>query len=272
MLPFDFGAGLGHYVTAFAISPVDPAYWYVATNVGRLYRSTDSGASWSLSASTGPQSHYFYGTALEPSLTDRDVCYVGGNGYSGPAVYKTTDGGITFTAMGTGLPSTLVLGLALTPDETLYAAAESGPYVWNEGAGAWQDLYGTEAPLTTYWDVESVSALGVVRFATYGRGIWDYTIPGPAAVEAAAPSSGFALFPNPAGQEVTVRFSAGAASSTLELFDVAGRLLGPARAVSAGETRIDLRDWVGRDLPQGVYLMRARNGGGATVRQLRITG
>ena len=33
-----------------------------------------------------------------------------------------------------------------------------------------------EAPITIYWDVEAVQP-NVVRFATYGRGIWEYSVP-----------------------------------------------------------------------------------------------
>lgn len=277
MLPFDFGAGLGHYVTAFAISSADPSRWYVATNAGRLYYSTNAGAGWSQSATVGPQSHYFYGTAIETSPTDPLTCYVGGNGYSNPAVWKTTDGGATFTSMGTGLPPTMVYGLALAADGGLYAAAESGPYFWD--GSDWNDIHGTEAPLTTYWDVEYVPALDKLRFATYGRGIWDYTIAGPTAVEPSAHAAvplRLEVRPNPAQGETSLHFRLPAlGEATLELFDVAGRLLRPAERFTpsgpVGDLPLELRDGNGRSLAAGVYLVRLTSSGHAVVAQVHVT-
>ena len=50
------------------------------------------------------------------------------SGYGGPAVYKTTDGGVTWQEMDQGLPPTLVLGLAFDDPvrQNLYAAADAG--------------------------------------------------------------------------------------------------------------------------------------------------
>lgn len=192
-LPQDFSNGSNDTVTALAISPADHSYWYAATQAGRLWYSWTSGASWTLSASAGPAAHYFYGNDLLCSPGNSLVCYVAGSGYSGPAVYRTVDGGITWTPMSTGLPSTLVFSLAFDnpTDQNLYAAAEAGPYRYS--AGSWTSILGSEPPLTPYWDVEGVSALGVMRYATYGRGIWDYHIPGavlrPDAALAAAASA-----------------------------------------------------------------------------------
>jgi hypothetical protein len=38
---------------------------------------------------------------------------------------------------------------------------------------------GVEAPITLYWSVEAVPGLPLMRFGTYGRGIWDYSIEDP---------------------------------------------------------------------------------------------
>jgi hypothetical protein len=40
--------------------------------------------------------------------------------------------------------------------------------------GAWYDITAAGAPLTTYWSVEAIPGSDVMRFATYGRGLWDY--------------------------------------------------------------------------------------------------
>lgn len=173
MLPHDFGPA-GDSVTAFAISPADPSRWYAGTANGRLWHSRDGGRTW---ASEGALDFLFVSDVL-PSPTDPDVCYVAGSGYSdGTPVYRTLDGGTTWEPHAEGLPQTLVraLGFDDPSRQTLYAATNAGPFRYDEASGAWSNILGTQAPLTTYMDVEGVPAEGVVRFATYGRGIWDFS-------------------------------------------------------------------------------------------------
>jgi hypothetical protein len=173
----DFSAGHGDYLSALAISRVDQHYWYAASSQGRLWYSHDNGMTWTESASQGPGAHYFYGSSLLASTTTPTTCYVGGAGYSGPAAYKTTDGGVTWKEMGDGLPSTLVQGLAFDDPvkQNLYAATDAGPFVFNAATSKWQSLVSGNAPPNGYWAVEGVPAQAAVRFATYGRGIWDYS-------------------------------------------------------------------------------------------------
>jgi photosystem II stability/assembly factor-like uncharacterized protein len=175
-MPQDFSANSGDYLTALGISHVDQNYWYAASAQGRLWYSHNRGATWTLSSSLGPAAHYFYGTALLPSTTSSTTCFVGGSGYSGPAVYKTTDGGVTWQEMGEGLPSTLVLGLAFDDpsSQNLYAAADAGAFVFDPASAAWKSLVAKNAPIQSYWSVEGIPAQSAVRFGTYGKGIWDY--------------------------------------------------------------------------------------------------
>lgn len=177
-LPQNFSGGGNNndYVTALAISRVNTNYWYAATEQGWLWYSHNQGATWTRSASQGPAAHYFYGTALLCSPTSAITCYVGGSGYSGPAVYRTTDGGVTWQEMGNGLPSTLVLGLAFDDPvkQNLYAAADAGAFVFEPAAATWKSIVTENAPRQTFWSVEGVPSLPAMRFGTYGKGIWDY--------------------------------------------------------------------------------------------------
>ena len=175
-MPQDFSGGDGDYLTALAISHADSSYWYAASSQGRLWYSRNRGATWALSASQGPEAHYFYGTTMLCSPTSATTCYVGGSGYSGPAVYKTTDGGATWQEMGEGLPSTLVLELAFDDPvkQNLYAAADAGAFVFDPVTETWKSVVTRNSPLQDFWSVEGVPGLHAVRFGTYGKGIWDY--------------------------------------------------------------------------------------------------
>lgn len=279
-LPQNFAVSGASYVAAFGMSPADHQRWYVVTNNGRFWSSTDAGGSWSLSPDIGPESHYFYGTAILPSPTDPLTCYAGGAGYSGPGVYKTTDGGAQWAPMSESLPSTLVFGLAFdnATDQNVYAATEAGPYAYRGSPSAWEYIGGTEAPITTYWDVEGVAELGIVRFASYGRGIWDYTIPGPASVDQLPMPSGATIrvHPNPTAGDATIEYAlnSGEGPLRIELFDVMGRRLAIFREDPApqgsGSFTVDLRAAASGPLAAGRYLARLSRGTAVAVERVQL--
>ncbi|MCB9779627.1 MAG: hypothetical protein H6742_13770 [Alphaproteobacteria bacterium] len=172
----DFALYDYEFLSAFALAPSDPSRGYATTSYGRLFTSDDGGVTWTESRDTGPYSHYFHGTALVIDPDDPDTAWIGGSGYDGDAVYRTTDGGETWQGWGDGLPSTLVTDLALATDgsKRLFAAAETAAYVRGGDSTEWVDITGLDAPITTYWSVEAVQSEHTMRFGTYGRGIWDY--------------------------------------------------------------------------------------------------
>ncbi len=266
------------YASALAFSPADPDYWYVATNNGLLWHSHDAGASWA-QAGHGPSQHYFYGTALVASPHDRDVAYVGGSGYEGHPVWRTTNGGLDWEGVGTGLPSTLVYGLVIGGEnlDMLFAATEAGPYACSLADMQWENIGGTEAPLHLYWCVEWVPEINVARFGTYCRGIWDYEAPTYADVDDSTPSTpvgglGLRLSPNPASDRLSVQFrTAEAGEQRIELFDLNGRRLAEIaqERFLAGdhEVGVDLRDL---RLENGTYFVRRIGPGGTAVKRIQI--
>ncbi len=175
----DFLVGGANYLTAIDFAPSDPQRVYAANDRGRLFFSTDHGVTWTNSASIGPDPHYFYGTAIDVNPDDALEAVVGGSGYSGPAVFRTTNGGATWQAESAGLPPTLVYDLAWAADGggDLYAATETGAWRWRRSTGQWTSIAHDRTPITIYWSVEAVPSANVMRFGTYGRGIWDYHLP-----------------------------------------------------------------------------------------------
>ena len=164
-------------ISAMAFSPLTNHQWYVSTEDGKFYFSLSNGESFTETSSfTGPGSHYFYGSTILPSPVDDKRIYIGGSGYSNPAVYLSTDGGETFSSFDDGLPNTLVYELVSLPDESMiFAATAVGPYFYSNDEGQWEDMAGEGAPDQTYWTVDYIPEIYTVRFGTYGRGIWDYT-------------------------------------------------------------------------------------------------
>jgi hypothetical protein len=174
----DFGIVNGEFLTEMVFSPVNSLRTYAVSNTGRMWRSFNRGIDWFQAATTGPGGQYFYGAALLASGLDLDTVYVGGSGYSNPPVWRSTDGGNTYLPWSEGLPPTLVYCLAEAPDGsgTLYCGTETGAYERQAGAPAWTDITQDDAPVTTYWSAEAVPSANVIRFGTYGRGIWDFAV------------------------------------------------------------------------------------------------
>ncbi len=260
----NFAVDGASYVTALSIAPSDHSRWIATTNNGRLWYSSDSGSTWTQSTDTGPSSHYFYGTGVEHSDTNPLEAWISGSGYSGPAVYRTLDGGISWTAMSDGLPSTLAFEIVFESPggDVLYTATENGPYRFEPSAELWQYIGGTEAPLTTYWCVEAVPSIGVIRFGTYGRGIWDYDASGSTGLpedEAPLMAERLSSFPNPFNPHTTLSFAlAEAGPVRLSIFDPDGRrvrVLVDGRRL-AGEQQITWNglDDQGHSCGSGVYL------------------
>ncbi len=177
-------------ISAIGTTTADADRYYVATEDGAFFYSTDQGDNWTKSASfTGPTAYYLYGNAILTSKMNADVVYYGGSGYSGSGFYRSTDGGATFTALTNGLPATLISDLAFSQNEQfIFAATDAGPYVFVVASNQWyslQDGVGTTTtpPYVTYTSVEFVPASNTVRFATYGRGVWDLVLSTPLPVE-----------------------------------------------------------------------------------------
>lgn len=221
---YDFGAA----ISALTYSPANTNYRYVMNDNAKFFVSTNKGQTWFDKGQNGlPQGHYFYGNALLCSPTNRNRVYIGGSGYSNPGVYKTTSGGNSFTPMAAGLPSTLVYGLACTPDESLiFAATESGPYVYKQADTMWYYLGGTHAPDELFWSVEYIPSLHTVRFGTYGRGIWDFVLDESmyVATENVISATQTTLYPNPAKDILYIKQENSSIKNvSLQLFNAAGQ-------------------------------------------------
>lgn len=178
-LPQDFSSDGRDYVSALAIAPSDHDLWYAATFGGHLWYSRDHGATWTESAATRDTRPNNSITDLVVSTDDPFTCFAGGSGYGTPPVLVTHDGGASWSPLSEGLPSTLVWSLAFDSPttQTLYAATHAGPFVLNTASATWQSLLGGSAPFVPYYSVEGVPSAHLIRFGTFGRGVWDYVPP-----------------------------------------------------------------------------------------------
>lgn len=257
----------GGTISAIAVAPSNPHYWYVATTNGRLFYSTDGGEHWEQNLNFIPDGHYLYGQTIYVSQTDEATLYLGGSGYSNPAVYKSIDNGQTFSPMNLGLPSTLVLGITANSDESmLFAATENGPYVFVASDSRWYDLSGQCAPSQTYWSVEFVESINTVRFGTYGRGIWDFQLE--EAVDTEQPDlvdQQYKVYPNPSSGLMQIeRTGLQNSAVTLEVFDGAGKMVYQTNLNQISQ-QLNLSH-----LPKGLYLLQLNTDAGLIHKKIII--
>jgi hypothetical protein len=241
-------------VSAMAFSRINFNYWYVLTETGRFYRSTNRGETWTISnVSNAPDGNYLYGACIYPSRNTLGEVLIAGSGYSNPPVYKSVDNGVNFTSYSQGLPSTLVFKLAGTPiDECIFAATEAGPYVLSKETGEWHELGLGTAPDQTYWSVEYIDAMKVARFVTYGRGAWDFRIQSPLSINPIA-NFQFDIYPNPAADYINFRTDLkGDLSASIYTID-GKRLLSSFKVPASGTLNL-----IG--IASGTYIIELTNG------------
>lgn len=114
-------------VHSFALDPQNSARIYAGTRDGILRKSSDRGSTWA-DLATGSS---WYIESIAVSHTDSNTVYAGASGdwdWFGDGVFKTTDGGLTWSPADSLLPSTNIKSLVIDPvqPETIYAGTAGG--------------------------------------------------------------------------------------------------------------------------------------------------
>jgi photosystem II stability/assembly factor-like uncharacterized protein len=305
------GAGGEVYGTIFVIheDPRDPRTVWVGTDDGLVQVTRDGGATWM--NVTPPAARDGLVNEIEVSPHDPNTVYVAFRtdrlGDPAPHVFKTTDGGRTWTRLVAGLRDGEPVRVVREDPERaglLYAGTETGVYLSYDGGVRWVP-FSLNLPVVPVTDLEVRH--GDLIASTEGRSFWILDDLGavrqhaPAVMTAAshlfAPrpaylgqSGGFGQPRNagrnpPAGATVFFRLATApdsAATVTLEFVDARGQLVrsysnrtgeGPQRlAPRAGLNQFtwDLRRAAPTALP-GIVLFGAPQGGGARVLPGRYT-
>ncbi|HEV8459700.1 MAG TPA: hypothetical protein VGQ38_03245, partial [Gaiellaceae bacterium] len=120
------------------------------------------------------------------------IAYAGYNGYDEATpkqpghVFKTDDGGQSWTNISGDLPDVPVNSLILDPSypNTIYAGTDVGPFVTYNGGAHWTQL-GTGFPTIAVWQIDLDTLHRVIAAGTHGRGAYriaDTVAPAPALV------------------------------------------------------------------------------------------
>jgi predicted RNA-binding protein with TRAM domain len=129
-------------VTCIAFHPTDANTIYVGAPAGGVWKSTDGGSSWTKGI-TGLTRLGVSSIVIHPS--DPNTIYIGtgdrdGGDVSGYGVWRSTDGGLTWSSFHSGMPDITVAEIIMDPSDAdkMYAACFNG-YIYRttNGGSSW---------------------------------------------------------------------------------------------------------------------------------------
>ena len=162
-------------ITALAESPRVKGLLYAGTDDGRLHVTADAGKTWTDLSSRVPSKKWY--SSVVPSQHADETVYITQRGREdddfAAYVYKSTDGGKTFTSIAANLPAGPVNVIREDPSNpnVLYLGTDFGAFVSTDGGKRWHVL-GGNLPSTQVSDLWYQPRDNVIVISTYGRGMW----------------------------------------------------------------------------------------------------
>lgn len=175
-------------ITTIAAAPTDGNKLYVGTDDGKLWWTDDLGQNWHEVDPAQLPGTWVTRVAVHPA--DENIAYATFSGFrSGsnrPHVMMTRDGGRTWTDIGRGLPDAPVNSVIPTADGLLLVGTDVGVYISAWNGGEWASL-GSNLPMAAVMYMRYHEPTRQLSVATFGRGIYDLTVPRCPAASTALP-------------------------------------------------------------------------------------
>jgi hypothetical protein len=170
-------------LSTIGVAPNNSNTVYVGTMDNRVQVTTNAGsggsATWT-NVSAGLPPRVVTHVAVDP--TTSTAAYATFSGFTGFGdslghVFKTTNGGSTWTDISGDLPNTPVNFVVIDPDapSTLFVATDVGVFYSTTGGTSWTSLV-TGLPRTAVLGLTWHNASRTLRASTHGRGAWDINI------------------------------------------------------------------------------------------------
>src|SRR5262249_42753526 len=185
--PFQGGWTVGDPIDTLAIAAADGNTIYAATGGGivagaqpHIFVTFNHGATWQQVDVPGVTDHY---RQLLVDPTDPQTAYVVRDRFGGGHVFRTQDGGQSWTDISGDLPDLPTNTIALDPrvaPNTLYVGTDRGAYPPTAMGLHWS-AFQMGLPNVEVVDLKLAPSLNILAAATHGRGVWEIL------VEASAP-------------------------------------------------------------------------------------
>jgi photosystem II stability/assembly factor-like uncharacterized protein len=162
-------------IFAFAESPLTAGMFWAGSDDGLVHLTRDNGHTWQ-AVTPEALGEWSRVSIIEASHHDPEAAYLAANRYQlddpRPYLFKTKDGGKTWTAINDGLPAdgyTRVIREDPEVPGLLYAGTERGAYLSFDDGAHWQPLK-LNLPVVPVHDLE-IKGTDLVA-ATHGRSFW----------------------------------------------------------------------------------------------------
>ena len=133
--------GVGR-VNDIAFHPTNTSTWWIASPSGGLWKTTNSGTTWTPLTDNLPTLGV---SSIAIDTSNTNIMYMGtgdrdGGDAPGLGVYKSTNGGLSWTAANTGMGNRVVGKILINPSSpsTLLAATSNGIYKSTNSGASWQ--------------------------------------------------------------------------------------------------------------------------------------
>jgi len=166
--------GYGNKIHAVAVAPSNSSVIYASRN-DTLYRTTNLGVTWVTSVLTEATKI----TSLEVHPTNSNTLWATSADFvAGKKVFKSIDGGITWTNISLNLPNFPVSDVTYVngSNNMIIIATDVGPFYKDDSMAEWSRI-GDNFPNCTATEVVIQYHTNKVFVSTYGRGIWEADIP-----------------------------------------------------------------------------------------------
>lgn len=268
-------------ISTVAISAANPDVYYVGTDDGKVWRSTNAGGSWT-DISAGLPKRWV--TRVVPDPSNAQVVYVTHSGYTSDdqatLVHRSADQGATWTNVSANLANVPANDLVVDPldPQRLYLGTDTGVWTSADAGGYWYPL-GVGLPVQVIADLVLHQGSRQLFAFTHGRSAWKLDLAAmPVAAGPGAPPARLALAPageNPARGSVRLWLDLPRNERVeVAVFDVVGRKVATLVSAAPGAGRHavawDRRDAAGRAARAGVYFVRASAGGASVTRRVVV--
>ncbi len=155
-----------HHIT---IAPGDGKVVYTSRDAV-LYRTFNTGTNWSSVSS--PAGNI---TRIAVSPNDAKTVYITTNGDNGKKIYKSTNGGDTWTNITLNFPNdvnAICIAYEKGTNEGLYVGSPVGVFYKNASMTQWL-YFGKGLPNTEINDISIAYSAKKIRVGTWGRGVWE---------------------------------------------------------------------------------------------------
>jgi len=167
-------------ITSIAESPLKAGTIWVGTDDGKVQLTTNHGGSWTdvtpaLTAAGAPADRWVSRVFASPF--DAGTAFVAKNGFRNddfaPYLYKTTDGGKTWTSVASNLPSAPINVVVQDrkAKDLLIVGNDAGVFVSIDGGGRWTQLK-ANLPTVAVHDLTIHPRENDLVIGTYGRAFW----------------------------------------------------------------------------------------------------